>query len=74
MLHVMEYQNCENKGDDGVKQNSTFMGEKGCRESNDKEHIGEQAFRAFTHLGATQSGCSLHSHKISVQPIAAIGN
>jgi hypothetical protein len=70
----MKHKHGEEERDDRVKQDSTFMGDKGCRESDNKEHIGDQAFRAFTHLGATQSGCSLHSHKISVQPIAAIGN
>jgi hypothetical protein len=48
----MKHKHGEDERDDRVKQDSTLMREKGCRESNDKEHIGDQAFRAFTHLGA----------------------
>ena len=68
MLDVMKCQHGEDERDDRVKQDSAFVSEKGCRESGDKEQIGDHASKAFT-----QSGRSLRCHETSLQSIALVG-
>jgi hypothetical protein len=69
VLDVMKYQHGENERDHRVKQDSTFVSEKGCRESGDKEQIGDHASKAFA-----QSGRSLRCHGTSLQSTALVRN